>query len=116
MDKSKLKKVIQQFLTSLEVDGYPISFAGIPPLLPEYETPYNLQLYSTKLLEMGIYDAIVMIVNREHTSLSIEVRKLISRIEICRKPEDIVCRKEDIIINKIKYKPLEIPYQMLEMA
>ena len=116
MDKNKLKKIVHQFLALLEADGYPIGFAGIPPLLPEYESPYNLQLYSPKLLGMGFHDAYTMLVQREHAQLSVEVRKLISRIEICRKPGDIACRKEDIIINKIKYKPLTIPYQMLEMA
>jgi hypothetical protein len=116
MDKSKLKKIVQQFLASLEAEGYSIGFAGIPPLLPEYESPYNLQLYAPNLLSIGFHDAYTLLAQREHEQLSVEVRKLISRIEICRKPEDIVCRKEDIIINKIKYKPLEIPYQMLEMA
>ena len=116
MDKSKLKKIMLQFLTSLEADGYPISFAGIPPVLPEYEMPYNLQIYSPKLLEMGFHDAYTLLVNREHQQLSIDIRKIVSRIQLCRKPEDIACRKEDIIINKIKYQPLTIPYRMLEMA
>jgi hypothetical protein len=116
MDKSELKKIMHRYLVALEVEGYRIEFAGIPPLLPEYETPYNLQLYSPKLLEMGIYDALSMLVHREHKQLPVEVRQLISRIELCRKMEDIACRKEDIIINKIKYQPLTIPYRMLEMV
>jgi hypothetical protein len=116
MDKSKLKKIVQQFLALLEADGYSIGFAGIPPLLPEYESPYNLQLYSPKLLNMGFHDAYTLLVQREHEQLSLDARKLLSRIQLCRTIDDINCRKEDIIINKIKYKPLEIPYQMLEMA
>jgi hypothetical protein len=116
MDKNELKKVLRPFLASLEADGYPIDFAGIPPVLPEYEMPYNLQLYSPKLLEMGISQALFMLAHRRHERLPIDVRRLISRMEVCPKLDDINCRKEDIIINKIKYKPLEIPYQMLEMA
>ena len=116
MDKNKLKKIITPFLISLENDGYAIEFAGLPPLLPEYETPYNLQLFSPKLKELGFSEAYDMLAHRWHQQLPIEIRRLVSRIEICRKQEDIICRKEDIIINKIKYKPLILPYQMLEMA
>ena len=116
MDKSKLIKIMQQFVIQLETDGYPVGFAGIPPVLPEYEMPYNLQIYSPKLLELGISQALFMLAHRRHEQLPIEARKLISRMEVCRKPEEIACRKEDIIVNKIKYKPLTIPYQMLEMA
>jgi hypothetical protein len=65
---------------------------------------------------MGIFQALFMLAHRRHEQLPIEIRRLISRMEVCPKIEDINCRKEDIIINKIKYQPLNIPYRMLEMA
>jgi hypothetical protein len=116
MDKSELKKVVHRFLIALEKDGFPIDFAGIPPVLPEYEMPYNLQIYAPKLLEMGVSDALNMLAHRQYELWNTDVRGLISHTKLCRKPEDIACRKEDIIINKIKYQPLTIPYRMLEMV
>lgn len=116
MDKSTIKKVAAQFIAAIEADGYEIYFAGIPPVLPEYERPYNLQLYSPQFLEMGIPNAIRMLVYKKHELLSAEIRKILRDIQICRKPEDIACREEDIIVNKINYQPLNIPYQLFEMA
>ena len=116
MDKSALKKIHKDFLTAIEAAGYPILFAGIPPVLPEYEKPYKLQVYSPKLMELGNYDALAVLIYKRHEMLSVPVRTEVSRVEICAKIEDIACRKEDIIINKIKYEPLSIPYRFLEMA
>ena len=116
MDKSTIKKVAAQFVATLEAEGYPIDFAGIPPVLPEYERPYSLQLYAPIFLEMGISKAIRMLVYKKHELLSVEIRKVLTDIQVCRKPEDIACREEDIIINKINYQPLTIPYQFLEMV
>ena len=116
MDKSALKKIHKDFLASVEAEGYPILFAGIPPVLPEYEKPYSLHIYSPKLMEMGSYDAYLLLARKRHDMLSVEVRTEVSRVVLCRRVEDIACRKEDIIINKIKYEPLSIPYRFLEMV
>lgn len=93
----------------------PIAFAGIPPVLPEYDEPYKLQIYSPKFVEMGIMVSIQQLVFRMRERLSQEVRDLVTRTSVCWTPNDIACRKEDIIINKIKYKPLNVSYRMLDM-
>ncbi len=116
MDKNELKKIHRDFLATIEAEGYPILFAGIPPVLPEYDKPYNLQIYSPKLMALGMYDALSILVNKRHDLLSSEVRTAVSRVQICRTIDEIACRKEDIIINKIKYEPLSIPYRLLEMV
>ena len=116
MDKDTLKETLLQFLKQLESEGYPVSFAGLPPSLPEYKWRLNLQLYSTKFLEIGIYESLRIVVYRMSDLLSEDVREQLSRIQICRTPADIACRAEDIIINKIKYRPLTIPYLLLEAA
>lgn len=116
MDKSTIKEVAAQFVAAIEAEGYDILFAGIPPALPEYERPYNLQLYAPQFLEMGISNAIRMLIYKKHELLSVEIRKILRDIQVCRKLEDIACRQEDIIINKINYQPLTIPYQFLEMV
>lgn len=116
MDKSTIKATAAQFVAALEADGYDIHFAGIPPVLPEYERPYSLQLYAPQFLEMGVTTALRMLTFKKHELLSIEIRKVLTGIQVCRKPEDIACREEDIIVNKIKYLPLTIPYRFLEMV
>lgn len=116
MDKNTIKAAAAQFVAAIEAEGYDIHFAGIPPTLPEYERPYSLQLYAPQFLEMGISKAIRMLVYKKHELLSVEIRKLLNDIQVCRKPEDIACRQEDIIVNKINYQPLTIPYQFLEMV
>lgn len=116
MDKETIKNAANQFITAIEADGYTIGFAGMPPTFPEYERPYNLQIYSQKLLEMGITEAIRYVVSKKHKHIPLDIRKILSGIQVCRKIEDIACREEDIIVNKIKYRPLTLPYQMLEMV
>ena len=116
MDKNELKKIQKAFLASIEAEGYPILFAGLPPVLPEYEKPYSLQMYAPQLREMGTHDAYLFLARRRHELLSPEVRTIVSRVELCTKIDEIACRKEDIIINKIKYEPLSIPYRLLEMV
>jgi hypothetical protein len=116
MDKDELMTIVRQFLAQLEMEGYPIAFAGVPPSLPEYEWRLNLQIYSPKFLEIGIYKSLDLVVQRMFDLLSVDVRSQLSRIQICRTLADIACREEDIIINKIKYRPLTIPYLMLEAA
>ena len=116
IDKNTIKMAVTQFVAALEADGYSIDFAGIPPTLPEYERPYSLQLYASQFLEMGITTAILMLTYKKHELLSVELRKVLNGLQVCRKPEDIACREEDIIVNKIKYQPLTIPYQFLEMV
>ena len=49
MDKETIKAVATKFVEALNMDGYDIGFAGIPPVFPEYERPYNLQMYAKKL-------------------------------------------------------------------
>jgi hypothetical protein len=116
MDKDELIAILRPFLAQLEAEGYPIEFAGLPPSLPEYEWRLNLQIYSPKFLELGISASLRLIAYRMFDLLSVEVRSQLSRIQICRTPADISCRAEDIIINKIKYRPLTIPYLLLEAA
>jgi hypothetical protein len=116
MDKDELMEILRPFLAQLEAEGYPIEFAGLPPSLPEYEWRLNLQIYSPKFLEIGVSKSLRIIVYRMFDLLSLDVREQLSRIQICRTPNDIACRAEDIIINKIKYRPLTIPYLMLEAA
>ncbi len=116
MDKDELILILRPFLAHIEAEGYPIEFAGLPPSLPEYEWRLNLQIYSTKFIELGIYASLDLVVKRMFDLLSEDVREQLSRIQICRTPADIACRAEDIIINKIKYRPLTIPYLLLEAA
>ena len=116
MDKSTIKEVAAQFVAAIEAEGYEILFAGIPPVLPEYERPYSLQLYAPQFLEMGVTTALRMLTYKKHELFSVEIRKVLTGIQVCRKPEDIACRQEDIIVNKINYQPLTIPYQFLEMV
>jgi hypothetical protein len=116
MDKDELKSIMHSFVETLEVDGYSIAFAGIPPTLPEYEKPYNLQILSPKLMELGIFTGLSLLVKYKHKLLSLEARRLISRIQLCRTIDDIACREEDIIVNTVKYRPLDIPYRFLEMV
>jgi hypothetical protein len=113
MDKDELKILMLDFLNKLEADGYNIDFAGLIPWLPEYDEPYKLQIYSAQFSETGIMSAISMLVRRLHEQFSPEIRRHINGFDVCRKPEDIACRKEDILINKIKYRGLSIPYRML---
>ncbi len=116
MDKDELINVIRSFVATIEADGFDITFAGIPPSLPEYEKPYNLQILSPKLLDLGISTGRSLLVQYKHKILSAEVRGLISRIQLCRTIDDIVCREEDVIVSKIKFRPLDIPYRFLEMV
>ena len=116
MDKDELIMIVRSFIATIEADGYPIAFAGIPPLLPEYEKPYNLQVFSPKLMELGISTGRSLLVQYKHKLLPSEVRRLISGIQLCRTIEDIVCREEDVIVSKIKFRPLDIPYRFLEMV
>jgi hypothetical protein len=116
MDKDEIKEILRTFLAQLEADGYPIAFAGIPPSLPEYEWRLNLQIYSTKFVELSVFTSLDIVIKRMFDLLSVDVRSQLSRIQICRTPADIACRAEDIIINKIKYRPLTIPYLLLEAA
>lgn len=116
MDKDELMTIMRSFVATLESDGYSIAFAGIPPVLPEFEKPYNLQVFSPKLMELGISTGRSLLVQYKHKLLSVEARRLISSIQLCRTKEDIACREEDIIVNTIKYRPLDIPYRFLEMA
>ena len=113
MDKDELKALMLDFLNKLEADGYRIEFAGLPPWLPDYDEPYNLQIYSAQFTKTGIMSAISLLVNRFHAQFPAEIRRHINRFDICRTPEDIACRAEDILINKIKYRGLSIPYRML---
>ena len=116
MDKDELMMIVRSFLETIEADGYKIAFAGLPPVLPEYEKPYNLQIFSPKLMELGISKGRSLLVQYKHKLLPIEVRSLISGIQLCRTIEDIVCREEDVIISRIKFRPLDIPYRFLEMV
>jgi hypothetical protein len=116
MDKNTIKAIASQFVAAIEAEGYAIDFAGIPPVLPEYERPYSLQLYAPIFLEMGISKAVRMLVYKKHELLSVEIRKVLTDIQVCRNIEDIACRQEDIIVNKIQYQPLTIPYRFLEMV
>ncbi len=116
MDKETIKAIATKFVEALNKDGYDIEFAGIPPVFPEYERPYNLQIYAKKFTEMGVFSALDLLVNRKHKQITLEARKILTDIQVCRKIEDIACREEDIIVNKIKYRPLTLPYQMLEMV
>lgn len=116
MDKNELMDMLHKFLVQLEAEGYPIEFAGLPPSLPEYAWRLNLQIYSLKFLEIGISESLRILVYRMNDLLPNDVNDHVTRIEICRKPAQIACRAEDIIINKIKYRPLTIPYLLLEAA
>ena len=113
MDKDELKALMLDFLNKLEADGYSIDFAGLVPWLPEYDEPYNLQIYSAQFSKTGIMAAISLLVQRLHTQFSPEIRRHINGLNMCWTPEDIACRAEDILINKIKYRGLSIPYRML---
>jgi hypothetical protein len=110
MDKNELKEMLLGFLVQLEAEGYPIDFAGLPPSLPEYDRRLKLQIYSTKLLEIGVSESLRILVYRMADLLPNEVDDYIKRIQICRKPAEITCRAEDILINKIKYWPLANSY------
>ena len=116
MDKNELMEMLHQFFVQLEAEGYPIEFAGLPPSLPEYEWRLNLQIYSLKFLEIGISESLRILVYRMADLLPYDVEDHISRIQICRRPADIACRAEDILINKIKYWPLATPYLLLARA
>jgi hypothetical protein len=116
MDKDELMSIMRSFIATIEADGYEISFAGIPPVLPEFQKPYNLQVFSPKLLSLDISTGLSLLVKYKHKLLSLEVRRLISGIQLCRTIDEIACRKEDIIVNTVKYHPLDIPYRFLEMA
>lgn len=116
MDKNELMEMVHGFLVQLEAEGYPIEFAGLPPSRPKHERRLNLQIYSTKLLEIGVSESLRILVYRMADLLPNEVDDYIKRIHICHKPDEIACRSEDILINKIKYWPLERPYLSLARA
>ena len=113
MDKDELKELMIGFFKKLEAEGFPVDFAGLVPWLPEYDEPYNLQIYSAELSKTGPLLAISMINQRLWDEFPPEIRRYIHGLTMCRKPEDIECRKEDILVNKIKYRGLSIPYRML---
>jgi hypothetical protein len=110
MDKNELMAMVHGFLVQLEAEGYPIEFAGLPPSRPKHERRLNLQIYSTKFLEIGVSESLRILVYRMADLLPDEVDDYIKRIQICRRPAEIACRAEDILINKIKYWPLSNPY------
>lgn len=113
MDKDELKALMIDFFNKFEADGYSIDFAGLVPWLPEYDEPYNLQIYSAEFSKTGIMAAIPLINQRLRDQFPIEIRRHIHGLNMCWTPEDIACRAEDILVNKIKYRGLSIPYRML---
>ena len=113
MDKDELKILMLDFLNKLEADGYSIDFAGLVPWLPEYDEPYKLQIYSAQFSKTGLVASVRLLVQRLHAQFPVEIRRHINGFDMCYAPEDIACRAEDILINKIKYRGLNIPYRML---
>lgn len=114
MDKDTLKNEIRKMLEKVQADGYEILFAGIPPFLPEYDRPIKLQIVMPQF--KGTFGAISLITDRIFEHFEPKNRGEIWRVEACQSIADIACREEDIIINRINYKPLNIPYRLLEMV
>ena len=115
MDKDTLKEEIRIMLAGVQADGYEITFAGMPPFLPEYDKPVKLQVLMPQFKGRS-YSAISLITDRIFKHFDLAGRREIWRVEVCQSIKDIACREEDIIINRINYKPLNIPYRLLEMA
>lgn len=115
MDKDTLKNEIRIMLEKVQADGYEIAFAGIPPFLPEYDKPVKLQILMPQFKGHS-YSAISLITDRIFEHFDLKERGKIWRVETCQSIADIACREEDIIINRINYKPLNIPYRLLEMV
>ena len=77
MHKDELIVIVRSFIATIEDDGYEIAFAGIPPLLPEYEKPYNLQIFSLKLMALGISTGRSLLVRYKDKLRPSAVRRLI---------------------------------------
>ena len=114
MDKEKLKEKIRTVLDEIQAEGYEITFAGMPPFLPEYDKPIKLQVVMPQF--DSFFKAISLINVHIFKHFTIDERGEIWRVEPCENVRDIACREEDIIINRIGYKPLNMPYRFLEMA
>ena len=114
MDKEKLKEKIRVVLEEIQSEGYEITFAGMPPFLPEYDKPVKLQVVMPQF--DSFFKAISLVNVHIFKHFTIDERGEIWRVEPCENVRDIACREEDIIINRIGYKPLNMPYRFLEMA
>ena len=94
MDKNELKKIHRQFLAAIEADGYPILFAGIPPVLPEYEKPYKLQIYSPKLMAMGSYDAMLSLLIENTNCYQMQSEQLFQGYNFALKSKILLAEKK----------------------
>ena len=116
MDKTTLKSELLKVATAFESDGSPFDVAGIMPVFPDLTIEsYIFQVHAGWLNDMSHSQALDVVIDKLYELLKPDALRYVNRVEICVKPDDIRCIAQDIIVNRINFQPLVVPYSYFQL-